>query len=288
MYLLGAFGLAFVNNGNTLIADTNGHAGRLVQSAGQVSLIAGISASGGHVPDGPAASAILQYPTAVTVTKDGTIYFVEQGTDLVRKITTAGALVTVAGTFNSFNGGYSGDGGPATSAMLNLPFSLAFDSKGNLYISDVNNQAIRKVDTNGIITTYAGSCNASSVGGFSGDRGSATSALLNSPDALVFDAADNLYIADQSNGRIRKVTPAGIISTIAGTDGSGRPSGDGQSALSAYMPRPVGLAIDAAGNLYVSEPIWAAVRRIGTDGNITTVAGRGLTAGYSGDGGRGD
>ncbi len=280
LYLLGAFGVAFDNSGNTIIADTNANALRLIQTNGQASLLAGISPNGGHTPDGAASSALLDFPTAVTVTKDGSIYFVEQGSHLVRKITPSGSLVTVAGTFNSFSGGYSGDGGPATSAMLNEPFSLAFDSKGNLYISEINNQRIRKVDTSGNISTFAGNGKT----GFSGDGGPATAATLNIPDGLVFDSADNLYFADQLNGRIRKVTPGGVISTIAGTGGTGAPSGDGQLAMLANIPRPVGLVFDAAGNLYVSEPVWAVVRRIGTDGNISTVAGNGFY-GFSGDGG---
>jgi len=284
LYFLGPDGLAFDNSGNMIVADRNLNALHLIQTNGQVTLLAGISPNGGHSFDGPASTSLLDEPTAATVAKDGTIYFVEQGTSLVRKITTSGALLTVAGTFNSFNGGYSGDGGPATSATLNHPFGLALDSKGNLYISDLYNQCVRKVDLSGNITTYAGICNATSAGGYSGDGGPATAALLNAPDALVFDPYDNLYIADQLNGRIRKVTTAGVISTFAGAGKSGAPNGDGQLALLANIPNPVSLAFDAAGNLYVSETNWEVVRRIGTDGNISTVAGSGLY-GYSGDGG---
>lgn len=279
LYLLGPFGLAFDNKGNAVIADTDDNAIRLVSPSG-VTLLAGASPAGGHSFDQSAASALLDAPIGVTVAKDGTIYFAEQGTHLVRKITTSGGLVTVAGTFNNFTGGYSGDGGPATSAALNRPFGIALDSKGNIYVSELNNNRIRRVDLNGNISTYAGNGTA----GFSGDGGPATSAELNVPDQIVFDASDNLYIADQSNGRVRKVTAGGVISTIAGIGKSGGPAGDGGPASAANIPNPVGLAFDGSGNLYVSEPNWEVVRRIGTDGNIATVAGNALF-GYSGDGG---
>jgi uncharacterized protein (TIGR03437 family) len=280
MYLLEPFGMTFDNSGNVVIADTDNNAIRLVQTNGQVTRLAGSSTNGGYSPDGTAATSLLDAPTGVAVAKDGTIYFAEEGTHLIRKITTAGQLVTVAGKFNAFTGGYSGDGGAATSATLARPFGIALDSKGNLYFSEIDNQIIRKVDTKGTISTYAGNTTA----GFSGDNGPATSAELNIPDHIIFDSSDNLYIADQLNGRIRKVTPAGVISTVAGAGRSGPPSGDGQLALLANIPRPTGLALDYSGNLYVSEPNYNVVRRIGTDGNITLVAGNGL-AGFSGDGG---
>jgi len=178
---------------------------------------------------------------------------------------------------------YTGDGGPATSATLKGPFGMALDSVGDLFIADVGNGCIRKVDTNGIITTVAGN----GTNGFSGDGGNAKNAMLNQPQDVALDAVGNMYIADTVNIRIRKVDTNGVISTIAGNGTSGY-SGDGGSATNAMLYSPQFLAMDAAGNLFTSgflaEGAPSYVRKVDTNGIITTVAGNG-TNGFSGDGG---
>ena len=187
-----------------------------------------------------------------------------------------GTINTFAGTGNR---GYSGDGGLATLAQLGTPAGVAADALGNVYIVDADNHVVRKVDSNGIITTVAG------TGGknFSGDGGPATAALLNAPNDVAVDGYGNLYIADLGNHRIRKVNQSGLITTIAG-NGSDQFSGDGGPAIAAGLNFPHGIAVDTAGNLYIASPYNARVRKVDTNGIITTVAGTG-NDGYAGDGG---
>ena len=195
-------------------------------------------------------------------------------------------ITTIAGDSTA---GYSGDGGPAIAAKLNNPSSVACDTKGNLYISDVKNNRVRKIDTGGIITTVAGvgTSTITGTGGFSGDGGPATAAELYWPAGLAFDAAANLYIADWNNTRIRKVDMStGIISTVVG-NGNPTFSGDGSPATAAGIYRPTGLTFDAAGNMYIADYSNNRVRMVNTAGIISTIAGGGNcgTNYWCGDGG---
>ncbi len=187
-------------------------------------------------------------------------------------------ITTIAGGGNC-GSSYCGDGGQATSATLFGPAGMALDVNGNIYVADNLNSAIRKIDTNGIITTIAGTGNGAR--GYSGDGGSATNALLYYPGDIKLDNSGNLYISDFENYRIRKINTAGIINTIAGNGTLGS-SGDGGSASNAQLNYPEGIFIDGTGNLYINERY--RVRMVGTNGIITTIIGNG-TAGYSGDGG---
>jgi sugar lactone lactonase YvrE len=191
-------------------------------------------------------------------------------------------ITTYAGsgdTTGFMSGSYSGDGGAATAARLFNPGVSAFDRYGNLYIPDVENSVIRKVQTTGIISTIAGNGTAS----YSGDGGPATSAALSYPSCVTFDAYGNLYIADQGNMRIRKVDTLGIITTVAGTGGYGF-SGDGGPAINAVFNNPDHVIFDASGNLYVCDWGNYRLRMIDATGMIRTIAGNGSSA-YSGDGG---
>lgn len=182
-----------------------------------------------------------------------------------------------AGTTNP---GYSGDGGQATAAQIQSPFGVVADDSGNVYIADQDNYVIRKVNTNGIISTYAGNGTA----GYSGDGGPATAAEFYTPDGLGADAAGNIYVTDDLNENVRVINKAGIISTLAGNGTSGY-SGDGGPATAAELYHPNGnVIVDLSGNVLIPEYGNCVIRKVNTSGIISTLIGNGVS-GYYGDGG---
>jgi trimeric autotransporter adhesin len=239
-----------------------------------------VAGSGNTGDGGPAREATLYNPSGVTVHASGNIYVADTYNHCIRMVmTSTGIITTVAGDGVL---GYSGDGGPATSAALSYPYGVAVDESGSIYIADTGNNCIRMVmTTTGIITTVAGD----GVSGSSGDGGPATSAGLMNPSDVAVDGSGNIYIADTSNNRIRMVTKStGIISTVAGTGVTGY-SGDGGPAISAALSFPSCVAVDELGNIYIADAENNCIRMVMTStGIITTVAGSGV-AGYSGDGG---
>ena len=196
-------------------------------------------------------------------------------------------ITTIAGTGAQ---GYFGDGGPATSATLDDPRGIVTDPAGNVYFCDRDNDVVRKIDTNGIITTIAGTGSA----GYNGDNIPGTQAQLNTPWRVTMDPAGNLYIADAVNDRIRKLAPNGIITTVAGNGNPGY-SGDGGPAINATLRIPEQAEIDVFGNMYIADSGNNVIRKVSVNGTITTVAGNGFGAstgnangeggGYTGDGG---
>ncbi len=232
----------------------------------------------------PATSVSLNWTNGLALDGAGNLYISDTGYDVIHKVTPEGMLTTVAG---SYSAGFSGDGGPATSAQLLRPFGLALDGAGNLYIADSGNNVIRKVTPGGIITTYAGTY--ASGYAYGGDGGPATSAQFYNPIGIGVDGSGDVYIAAAS---IRKVTPGGIITTVAGNL-SGGYSGDGGPATSAELSNPSGsIAVDAAGNFYFSDTTNNVVRKVTPGGIITTIAGTYQLTSYgtpqggtSGDGG---
>ncbi len=187
-----------------------------------------------------------------------------------------GTITTVAGIGTA---GFGGDGGPATAAGLRCPYGVALDASGSLYIADYQNHRVRRVGPDGIITTVAGD----GTKGYGGDGGPATAASLKDPAGVAVDRKGNLYIADRSNQRVRKVGPDGIIVTVAG-DGTAGFGGDGGPATTASLNFPHAMVADGAGNLYIADDYNHRVRKVGPDGVIVTVAGNG-SDGFSGDGG---
>ena len=212
----------------------------------------------------------------------GNLFIADAINNVIRKVGTNGIITTVAGNGNY---GYSGNGGVATNAELRYPAGVTVDAYGNLFIADNYNNVIRKVETNGIITTVAGDGYDAGygAGGYSGDGGVATNAELNQPFSVAVDAVGNLFIADTYNNVIREVETNGIITTVAG-DGIFNYSGDGDAATNAQLSQPYGVTVDAYGNLFIADNYNNVIRKVETNGIITTVAGNGTT-GYSGDGG---
>ncbi len=270
-------------SGDIFIADVfNGLIRKVTVSTGIIRTVAG-SLTANSLDGVPATDTFLSNPYGVDVDAAGNIYLTERFAHVVRKVdATTGIINVVAGTGGS--SGFTGDGGAATSATLDNPMDVRVTSTGDLYIADRNNHRIRKVDAGtGIITTVAGSgATGLGNGSFSGDAGAATSATLDSPEGLWVDSSGNIYIADTSNNRIRKVT-GGTINTVAGT-GTGGHSGDGGAATSANMSGPVGIFANNAGDFWIGVDGSNYIRKVdvGT-GFISTIAGIG-SAFYNGDG----
>jgi uncharacterized protein (TIGR03437 family) len=259
------------SSGNVYIADTGNHCIRKI-SGGTITTIAGTGGTIGFSGDGAAATAaLLNAPSGLAFDSKGNLYIADTGNNVIRKIT-GSTISTVAG-IQGQGAAYGGDLGLATSANLSGPTAIAFDAAGNYYIADSGNNLVRKVDTNGIITSFVGAS-----GGSAGTAGK-----LTAPNGLFFDATGALYIADSGNNRLAKFVPPSAFSNFAGNLTSGF-SGDGGPALSAKLAKPVGIAMDTAGNIYVADANNSRIRKITPDGIINTIAGKG-GANYGGDGG---
>jgi YVTN family beta-propeller protein len=259
--------------GNYYVTDRYAHRIRKITPTGTITTIAGTGICGYNGENIPAKSAMLCYPAGLAFDSAGNLYVADSSNDRVRKISSSGKITTVAG-----NGvhGYSGNGGPATSARLSNPWTIAFDTGGNLYFSELTNSVVRMVNTSGVISTFAGT----GVAGFSGDGGAASAAMMNWPRGIGFDASGNLYIADSNNRRVRIVTATGTINTFAGT-GQGGCNGDGGLATAARIGNTRGVSINS-GVLYIATGGCSVVRAVNLSSNIiSTVAGS--YAGYDGD-----
>ena len=254
--------------GNLYVIDIINNCVRKVSPAGIITPFAGTPGSSGFSGDNfPATDAQLWAPYSVCADMAGNVYIGDAGNERIRKVSRAtGIITTVAG-----NGlpGYSGDDSAATAARLKLPYGVTVDRKGNLYIADVQNARIRKVDTSGIITTYGGT----GVAGYSGDHGPATNARLSITQLFYITSDDtgNVYFGDSN--RIRKIDTSGIITTYAGT-GALTYSGDHGPATAAGISC-VGLHVDHSGNLFLADMEDGVIRKIDVSGIITTVAGGG-------------
>jgi cysteine-rich repeat protein len=262
--------------GNLFFADRFNHRVRRVGTDGVITTVAGTGASGFSGDGGPATEAQLANPSSVVFDGDGNLLVASD--NRIRRIDAqSGVITTVAGTGVS---GFSGDDGPATEAELQSPSSVAVDSLGTFFIAEPTGHRVRRVDADGVITTFAGTGEI----GFSGDGGPATSATLTNPSGVASDGLGNLFIADRSNHRVRRVDADGIITTFAGTGVTGGFSGDGGPATAAELRNPSGVTVDALGNVFIGDRDNHRIRRVDTGGVITTVAGS-ATVGSSGDAG---
>ncbi len=264
-------GLAFNSSGALYFADTVNHRVRSISSSGTVAAFAGTGEAGSTGDDAAATAAQLNYPTAVAVDSAGRVLIADTYNHKIRVVATDGKITTLAGTGAP---GFVGDGGEAKSAKLRYPQGLVLDSAGRIYISDTFNHRIRMIDTDGKISTIAGN----GIAGYSGDGGPATKASLFYPKGLAIDAGGNLIVADSFNGRIRAVSPDGSIRTIAG-NGLFGDRGDWGPAARAWFRFPTAVAVDAAGNIYVSDTQNNRIRVLrpdplpGDGGEIPTEAG---------------
>ncbi len=243
---------------------------------GDVFTFAGTGAAGFAGDGGPAVSATLRQPTAVAWLGDGSVLVADFGNHRIRRVSPGGQINTVAGTGTA---GYSGDGGPATSARLNWPVDVEATADGGFLIADLGNRRVRRVSPEGIITTIAGT----GVEGTSGDGGPATSARLDAPTGVAVTGDGGFLVADAGTHRVRRVSPGGTITRVAG-DGIAGGTGDGGPATSARLNAPVGVAALPDGGFLVTEYEGHRVRRVSAEGVISRVAGTG-SAGFSGDGG---
>jgi sugar lactone lactonase YvrE len=273
--LAGPSSIVLDSGGNVFFGDLQNVRVRKITGSGTISTAAGNGITLYSGDGGPAQNASLYAPAGVLPAANGLVYVSDTNNQRVRVIAANGTISTIAGT-GTF--GFGGDNGSAASAQLGYPSGLALDSSGNLYFSDTVNQRVRRI-VNGTVATVAGN----GTSGYGGDGGAATNSQLNSPIGLAFDAAGNLYVADYSNQAVRKVTPGGGISTLAGTGIVGY-SGDNGPASQAQLNGPAGIAVDASGNVYVADSGNHVVRLVTPQGIISTFAGNGIAT-SSGDGG---
>jgi sugar lactone lactonase YvrE len=275
--LISPHGVSLDGHGNLFVTDLRGHRVDKVSPTGLVTTVAGNGASDYTGNDGNATSASLASPSETAVDEAGNLYIADTNNHSIRKVDAEGVITTVAGTGAP---GFGGDGDNATTARLNSPYGIAADRRGNVFIADTYNHRIRKLDlAGGTITTVAGT----GVPGYAGDGKLAAAAQLNAPHAVAVDDQGNLYIADTHNHRIRRVDSGGIIRTVAGNGLEGY-AGDGSTAVSASLSYPHGVAVDASGNVFISDAYNYRIRKVDTSGRISTLAGKGIS-GYGGDGG---
>jgi prepilin-type N-terminal cleavage/methylation domain-containing protein len=243
--------------------DTAPGSGGGTSTGGNVTTLAGSGTSG--FANGSGTSAQFNQPYGVTVDTAGTIYVADAGNNRIRTITSSGVVSTMAGSWYGF-----GDG-TGTSTQFASPYGIAVDTAGNVYVADRNNQRIRKITGGGVVTTLAGSGTA----GFADASG--TSAQFNYPSGIAVDTTGNVYVGDSNNGRIRKITANGVVTTLAGSGAYGFANGTGTSA---QFNSPAGVAIDTAGNVYVADTGNHRIRKITSGGVVSTLAGSG-TPGFA-------
>lgn len=273
-------GLAEDSAGNVYVSDRDAKLIWKIEPSGRTTVIAGTGMTTGAtgLPRNPVLARDVDFASieSIAVDGDGNLLLADSLNHAILKIDARGYLTYFAGNGER---GFSGDAGQATKAQLHSPYDVRIDSKGNVYIADVKNHRIRKVDREGVISTVAGT----GVAGYSGDGGPAVNAQLNMPYGILLDNDDNLLIADSDNNVIRKVGHDGNISTIAGTGERGY-AGDGGPARAAKFDSPQAMAIDKDGRIYVDDEHNNAIRIIEPDGTLRTLVGT-KGPGFSGDGG---
>jgi len=260
--------LAIDASGNIYVADSGDNLIRKISPAGFVTTIAGSGGTGAD--NGQGTSASFNYPYGIAVDVNGNVYVADSGNNLIRKITPAGMVSTLAGS------GMTGSAdGVGTSASFGFPMALTVDLAGNVYVADNYYNIIRKITPAGKVTTLAG------TGTYGFVNGKGTAASFDHPQGIVVDAAGNLYVDDTDNYAIRKITPDGTVTTIAGNGVSGYAGGIGTAAT---FGDPMQIAIDSNGNLFVADAILYLIRKVSPSGEVTVLAGNGLPGSTNGIG----
>jgi predicted lipoprotein with Yx(FWY)xxD motif len=275
------WGVATTPDGGSVISDMNWSQVRRVSPTGTITRLAGTNRNGFAGDGGPATNAELNMPMGVAVQADGGVLIADSNNHRIRRVSPAGTITTVAGNGTE---GFSGDGGAATAAELDLPVDVAATRDGGFLIADYGNNRIRRVSPAGTITTVAGS----GAEGFSGDGGRATAARMGFPDSVSATADGGFLISDYEYNRVRRVSPTGTIATVAGSGGLGQGgfAGDGGPALGARFDSISDAVETPDGGLLISDTGNNRVRRVSPTGTVTTVAGSGgWLGGFSGDGG---
>jgi sugar lactone lactonase YvrE len=266
-------GLAVDGAGNVYVADSWFHTIRKITPAGFVSTLAGMPGVGG-TNDGPGSSAQFHTPDRLAVDTSGNVYVADYGNNTIRKVTPAGVVSTLAGC----PGVTGSSDGIGSSARFSSPEGVAVDALGNVYVGDATNATVRKITPDGVVTTLAGQA------GVRGLRdGAGTNALFTFPNGLAVDGGGNVYVADGAgvflggtNNAIRKITPAGVVATLAGSASAGEIDGFGGSAL---FTEPDSVALDGAGNVYVADFYGETIRKVTPDGSVDTLAGKATVTG---------
>ena len=251
--------VALDSAGNVYVADYGNNQIRKITPAGMVTTLAGSGVKGDT--DGTGSAASFNGPEGVAVDSAGNVYVADDGNNEIRKVTPAGLVTTLAGL------GAQGDAdGIGSAALFDGPEGVAVDSAGNVYVADYGNNEIRKITAAGVVTTLAGS-------GAQGDAdGTGKAASFNGPEGVAVDSAGNVYVADYGNNEIRKITPAGVVTTLAGSGAQGDADGTGRAAS---FDGPEGVAVDSAGNVYVGDEFNDRIREVSPAGVVTTLAGAG-------------
>lgn len=253
-------------NGDMYIADYGNNMIRKITAAGVVSTVAGATTSGSTNANGTAAR--FYAPGGITMDSVGNLYVADQFNSLIRKVDTSGNVTTFAGS------SYGYVNGTGTAAKFQYPWSVAADASDNIYVADTYRNVIRKITPAGVVSLLAGSTTGTS--GYQDGTGS--TALFNYPSGIAVGPDNNIYVADQDNNRIRKITPAGVVTTLAGSGTKGTVDG---SSSTAQFASPHGITIDPNGNIYVADEYSNAVRKIAPNGSVYTIAGNDATAGFA-------
>jgi sugar lactone lactonase YvrE len=267
------FGVALDSSGNLFVADKNNHTIREVTSGGVVTTLAGLAGTFGTT-DGTGTDARFNQPTGVAVGSGGEVYVADSINNAIRRVSTQGAVTTLSGTPGTA-GSVDGIG---SVALFDQPYGVAIDSSGNVYVADFGNNSIRKVTQQGTVTTLAGVGGTSTATSSLGEPspaghadGTGAAASFKQPTGIAIDSSGNLYVSDTGNNTIRKVTSAGVVTTLAGTAGSAG-SADGTGSAARFSS-PRGLTVDGSGNVYVADGGNSSIRKITPAGVVTTLAG---------------